>query len=108
MCLQTVLHSQDVPIWQMAVTLPKSDKVNGEANGHAMGNGYLRNSDDHEISDSDEDSDEHNTVKQSVTEDPQVAIGYDDGCIKIFSISDADEFLHVKSLPRVEGGIFFT
>ncbi|MCI56065.1 hypothetical protein A2U01_0077316, partial [Trifolium medium] len=53
-----VLESNGVSIWQMAVTLPKRDV--GVTNGVRIGNGYSKifhGSDDHENSESDEDSD---------------------------------------------------
>ena len=106
MLLQTVLDSDHVSIWQMAVTFPKSDAINAEQKGGRMGNGYVskfNDSDEHESSDSDEDYDSPDTGKQSVVESPRVAIGYDDGCVRIYAISDADEFIYVRSLPWVKG-----
>ncbi|KAJ1396928.1 WD40/YVTN repeat-like-containing domain superfamily [Sesbania bispinosa] len=43
--------------------------------------------------------------RHSATEYPRVAIGFDDGCLRIYDISDADEFIYVKSLPRVKGRV---
>lgn len=106
-----MLDSNGVSIWQMALAPPRSDVINAEANGDHMGNGYVgkfRDSDEHESSESDdEDSDSPDLHKQSVREDLRVAIGFDDGCVRIYTISDADEFVYVKSLPRVKGEAFF-
>ncbi|KAL4372386.1 hypothetical protein S245_021936 [Arachis hypogaea] len=104
----TVLDSDGVCIWQMAVTFPKVDLVNNVPNGDVMGNGYaskIQESDEQESSDSDEDNDSPDAGKQSVLESPRVAIGYDDGSVRIYAVSDEDEFLYVKSLPRVKGRV---
>ncbi|MED6133282.1 hypothetical protein PIB30_027043 [Stylosanthes scabra] len=105
----TVLDSDGVSIWQMAVTFPtKVDLVNTVPNGDIMGNGYaskLKDLDEHESSDSDEDYDSTDAGNQSVLESPRVAIGYDDGSVRIYAISDEDEFVYVKSLPRVKGRV---
>lgn len=109
MWLQTVLDSDGVSIWQMAAEPLKSDMPNDEKMGDHMGNGYvseLQGSVEHEDSESDSDSDsDSDSPKQP--EYPRVAIGYDDGAVRIYAISDADEFIYVKSFRRVKGEIFF-
>lgn len=108
--LQTVLESNGVSIWQMAVALSKSN--DGETNGVHIENGFskrfLNGFDEHEDSEnedseSDEDSDSPDVLKQSSLEGPRVAVGFDDGCVRIFTISDANEFIYLKSLTRVTG-----
>lgn len=99
---QTVLKSDGVSIWQMAVTFPKSDKINDERKDDRMGNGF-HEPEEHENSESDEDSDLPGPHERSVTEHPRVAIGFDNGCVRIYDVSDTDEFIHVKSLPPVKG-----
>lgn len=103
--LQMVLESNGVSIWQMAVALSKSD--DGETNGVHIENGFstrfLNGFDDHEDSESDEDSDSSEVLKQSILEGPRVAVGFDDGCVRIYTISDANEFIYLKSLTRVTG-----
>ncbi|KAE9599979.1 putative transcription factor WD40-like family [Lupinus albus] len=107
----TVLESDGVSIWKMALTLPipKSDEQNSETKGLIVGNGFVgkvNHSYEHdENSESDEDSDSPDTLKQTVIEYPRVAIGYDDGCVRIYAISNTDEFMYVKSLPRVKGRV---
>ncbi|XP_027329918.1 WD repeat-containing protein PCN-like isoform X1 [Abrus precatorius] len=103
----TVLESDGVSIWQMAVTLPMNDKINAETKG-GMGNGHVNkfhDFDERESSESDEDSDLPGPLEHSISEHPRVAIGFDDGCVRIYSISDTDEFIYVKSLPRVKGRV---
>lgn len=108
MYLQTVLESIGVSIWQMAVapsndhvldSKPKSEHIE---NGHLNGN---LNMDDHETSDSEDDSDSDELHELAVSELPHVAIACDDGCVRIYSISDSDEFIYTRSLPRVSGEI---
>lgn len=108
MYLQTVLESIGVSIWQMAVapsndhvldSKPKSEHIE---NGHLNGN---LNMDDHETSDSEDDSDSDELHELAVSELPRVAIACDDGCVRIYSISDSDEFIYTRSLPRVSGEI---
>ncbi|CAL0322514.1 unnamed protein product [Lupinus luteus] len=107
----TVLESDGVSIWKMALTLPmpKSDEMNSETKGLIVGNGFaskVNHSNEHdENSESDEDSDSPDTVNQTVIEYPRVVMGYDDGCVRIYAISNTDEFMYVKSLPRVNGRV---
>jgi U3 small nucleolar RNA-associated protein 4 len=35
--------------------------------------------------------------------DPRVAVAFDDGCVRIYTISDANEFIYLKSMSRVQG-----
>ena len=97
-----MLESDGVAIWKMAVTLPKGGVVKAETEGDRLQNRHV-DSCKSENSESDEDSDLPATVMQSVLGFPRVAIGYDDGRVGIYAISDADEFMHVKSLLRVKG-----
>ncbi|TKY57908.1 Cirhin protein [Spatholobus suberectus] len=101
---KTVLDSDGVSIWQMAVTFPKSDKINDKRKDERMGNGF-HDFDEHESSESDEDSDAPGPLKRSDSEHPLVAIGLDDGSVRIYDISDTDKFIYVKSLPRVKGRV---
>ncbi|KAI4316603.1 hypothetical protein L6164_024569 [Bauhinia variegata] len=106
---KTVLDSVGVSIWQMAVAPSNSDLINTEQKPEPSGNGYLDHKfndlGEHESSESDdEDSDSYDLDKQSV-ECPHVAIGYDDGCVRIYGITDSDEFVYFKSLPRVSGRV---
>ncbi|CAI8606222.1 unnamed protein product [Vicia faba] len=104
-----VLESNGVSIWQMAVALSKSD--DGKTNGVHMENGFskrfLNGFDEHEDNESDEDyeSDSPEVLKQSSLEGPRVAVGFDDGCVRIYTISDSNEFIYLKSLTRVTGRV---
>ncbi|KAK4277397.1 hypothetical protein QN277_015401 [Acacia crassicarpa] len=103
-----VLGSIGVSIWQMALAPSITDLVNTEAELHHMGNGYLsynndNDHDEHETSDSEEESDSSNSLR--TLEYPRVAIGCDDGSVRMYAISDTDEFMCTKSLPRVSGRV---
>ncbi|XP_028752000.1 WD repeat-containing protein PCN-like [Neltuma alba] len=105
---ETVLPSVGFSIWQMALAPSKSSCINTEAEPDPMGNGHLsysRNNDceEHETSESDEDSVSPNSLK--AIEHPRVAMGCDDGCVRIYAISDSDDFTPTKSLPRVSGRV---
>ncbi|KAJ7958273.1 U3 small nucleolar RNA-associated protein 4 [Quillaja saponaria] len=97
---KTVLDSVGVSIWQMAVEPSNSDLINTESTSKSS------DSDEDETSDGEYDSDIPEAHKQSVIEHPRVAIGCDDGCVRIYSISDLDEFIYTKSLPRVSDATF--
>lgn len=100
--LQIVLESIGFSIWQVAVA-PHNNSLS-DHNSH-IGNGYLNDrsndSDDPETSESDTDE----LHVQSPVEDMQMAIACDDGCVRIYRISDSDDLVYHKSMPRVSGKI---
>lgn len=93
----------------MAMKLPIDDKVKDESKDGRMGtengNGF-HDFDEHESSDSDDDSHSPGPLERSYRELPRVAIGFNDGRLRIYEISDSDEFILVKSFPPVTGEIF--
>lgn len=108
-CLQTVLDSIGVSIWQMATAPYSSLKNQIEQKPLDMANGHANNKfnhDDDETSDSDsEDDDSLEIYKQPRTEETFVAIACDDGCVRIYYISDSETMTYVKSLTRVSGEV---
>lgn len=105
-----MLESIGFSIWQMAVAPSNNQLIHAEANSQHVGNGYLNDksndSDDYETSGSDHDSDFDGLHEESViNEDIHVAVACDDGCVRIYRISDSDELTYHKSLPRVSGEI---
>ncbi|XP_017241782.1 WD repeat-containing protein PCN [Daucus carota subsp. sativus] len=108
-----VVDSIGVSIWQMAATpynrLQSDERVeNSEL--HENGDGKNRisghSSDDDEISGSgSEDDDEVDLHKEPVIENTSVAIACDDGCVRIYTISDSDDLVYNRSLPRVSGRV---
>lgn len=101
-----MLATIGVSIWQMAVTLSNPEI---DAEPKHIENGYLNNNvdedSDGETSASDEESDASENHEEPVNENPLVALACDDGCVRIYSISNTDELLYVKSFPRVSGEI---
>ncbi|KAK9271406.1 hypothetical protein L1049_026996 [Liquidambar formosana] len=51
------------------------------------------------------DTDSVELHEDSVIEDPCVAIGCDDGCVRVYSSTGSDELTYIKSLPRVSGRV---
>ena len=109
MHLQTVLDSIGVSVWQMALAPSNNDIKSTETKPDNTGNGFfshdLNDYDEHEISESEDDSESPDAANNSINGLPRVAIGCDDGCVRIYGISDFDELIYVKSLPRVSGEI---
>ncbi|KAF5740605.1 U3 small nucleolar RNA-associated protein 4-like [Tripterygium wilfordii] len=104
-----VLESIGVSIWQMAVAPPNAPSSDTRPKSQNIGNGFLNGNigddDDCESSESEDESDSDEVHEQSVFEDSLVAMGCDDGCVRLYSISESDELLYKKSLPRVSGRV---
>ncbi|XP_031281366.1 WD repeat-containing protein PCN-like [Pistacia vera] len=105
-----VLESIGFSIWQMAVAPFNNRLIHSEEKSLHVGNGYVNDksndSDDYETSGSDSDSDLDGLHEESVIiEDTLVAVACDDGCVRIYRISDSEELTYYKSLPRVSGRV---
>ncbi|KAL9250981.1 WD repeat-containing protein [Drosera capensis] len=99
---KTLVDSIGVSIWQMALQ-PQSVAPTGSgwiSRNNVNGEVVDRNSDD---SGSDEDDDSVEVHDQSLLENPCIAVACDDGCIRMYSISDEDDLTFNKSMPRVGG-----
>lgn len=72
-------------------------------------NGYADENSDNGVGDvtseSEDDSDAAELHEQIVTEKEHLAFGCDDGCVRIYTISEAHELIYYRSLPRVSGEI---
>ncbi|GAB4841396.1 hypothetical protein Ancab_022125 [Ancistrocladus abbreviatus] len=100
-----VLDSVGVSIWQMAVQPYKNTLSDAEHKSHNTENGIVidRCSDDNDSSSSESDDDDDDSVEvheQSLVENPCIAVACDDGCVRLYTIFDADELIYNKSLPR--------
>ncbi|KAJ7966511.1 U3 small nucleolar RNA-associated protein 4 [Quillaja saponaria] len=106
---KSVLDSVGVSIWQMAVAPSNSDLISTESKNKQTENGFLndksRDGDEDETSESEYDFDEPEVHNQYIIENPRVAIGCDDGCVRIYNVSESDEFIYTKSLPGVSGRV---
>lgn len=117
LCMQIVVDSIGVSIWQMAATpynrLQSDDKredseflENGDAKNRISGRSS-DDDDDEKTGSESEDDDEVELSEEPVTDDTSVAIACDDGCVRIYTISESDELVYNRSLPRVSGEIAF-
>lgn len=110
--LQTVLDSIGVSIWQIAAEPCKDVQLNVKHETKSYENGHASPSsssgvDEAENSDSDDD-DMNNKYAVELHEDNdiesiQLAIACDDGCVRIYCISDGEKLTYKRTLPRVSG-----
>ncbi|KAH7850039.1 hypothetical protein Vadar_026923 [Vaccinium darrowii] len=106
---KVALDSIGVSIWQMAagpiISLPRHTKDDTLLieNGHA--NDKIGDGDDPETSESEDDSDLVELHEQPTSENTLMALACDDGCVRIYSISDSDKLTYVKSLTQVGGRV---
>lgn len=105
--LQVVVDPIGVSIWQMAAHpfsrqqfSPKPVLTTGNelATDRTIGDGDV-------TSDSEVEADSFELYEEPITENLSIAIACDDGCVRIYNISDSDGFTYHKSLPRVSGEI---
>lgn len=105
---KVVLDSVGVSIWQMALE-PLQDSLVSEYH-HAV-NGFENHKlsssddDDDESSESDDEIDSLQLHLQAVLETPRVALGCDDGSIRLYYVSDSDGITLDKSLPKAKGRV---
>ncbi|XP_068669024.1 WD repeat-containing protein PCN-like isoform X2 [Aristolochia californica] len=108
---QIVLVSIGVSIWKI-VEEPLLDLMdcgkleNGCENGRHKGHNY-DNSESSDTSDSDDGED--NSVEVSAASSykgsSSVALGCDDGCVRLYAVSDSDELVYRRSFPRASGKV---
>ncbi|GAB4836764.1 hypothetical protein Ancab_001676 [Ancistrocladus abbreviatus] len=102
--IKTVLDSVGVSIWQMAVQPYNNPLADTEHNSQNIGNGVVIDRySDHNDSSSSESGDDDDSVElheQSFVENPCIAVACDDGYVRLYTVSDADELAYHKSLPR--------
>ncbi|KAK3000503.1 hypothetical protein RJ639_022311 [Escallonia herrerae] len=105
-----VVDTIGVSIWQMAAApcdnrqLQKKQDSGLSENGNAN-NKVDRGGDDGESSESEDDVTSVELHEEQVTENMRLAIACDDGCVRIYSISNSDELTYSKLLPRVSGRV---
>ena len=109
MYCQVVLDSIGVSIWQMAAA-PYNEACVIQHELQHVGNGYLNdksNDAEDEASETSENEDDDSVElhEVSVVENPHLAMGCDDGCVRVYIITNSDELTYNKSFPRVSGEI---
>ncbi|KAL6995333.1 hypothetical protein U1Q18_005472 [Sarracenia purpurea var. burkii] len=99
------LDSIGVSIWQIAIApnVSPPQHTKNESLHIENGNSNDKFDDDPETSASEDDNDEFN--EQPIVGNSLVALACDDGCVRIYSISDTEELTYVKSLTRVSGRV---
>ncbi|XP_047325495.1 WD repeat-containing protein PCN-like [Impatiens glandulifera] len=107
-----VLDSLGVSIWQLAVEPNKVSLDHSVSKSLQFENGHaseryidsLQTSDDPETSDTEDDDDMKEPQLPSVVS-TRLALACDDGCIRLYSISDSNKLIYAKSFTRVSGRI---
>ncbi|KAJ4879834.1 transducin family protein / WD-40 repeat family protein [Raphanus sativus] len=98
---KVVLDSIGVSIWQMAVAPPSAAEPEG-----TVKNGYLsEKSDDDEGESGVEDDDSEFEEKSEEVRDRRLAVACDDGCVRMYYVSESDKLTYFRSLPRVSGRV---
>ncbi|XP_059287416.1 WD repeat-containing protein PCN-like [Lycium ferocissimum] len=103
---KAVLDSIGVSIWQMAVE-PFSISQLHQNHPKQYENGHVNHtsgtSSDNESSEGEEDDDSVVIHVDDVTENGRIAFACDDGCVRIYTVSDEKNLSYKRSLPRVSG-----
>lgn len=95
-----MLESIGFSIWQMALApiSVASIDVEGIKNGYSSENGEESGSEE-----DGSDSDEFHEQSDGSDTDRLLAAACDDGCVRLYRISDLDKLTYYRSLPRVSG-----
>lgn len=103
MMLQIVLESIGNSIWQMALApadVPSTDALGEAENGYSS---EKSNADEESGSEEDDSDDMDEFHDQSEATHRLLAAACDDGCVRLYRISDLNELTYYRSLPRVSG-----
>lgn len=103
--LQVVVDPIGVSIWQMATSSLSKQQVNTKHALASIENGHATDSDSDITSDSEVEGSARELYEESITDNASIAIACDDGCVRLYNISESDQFNYHKSLPRVSGEI---
>lgn len=93
-----------VSIWQMA-THPMCNNTKQDLGYLENGHAAIGDGDGDVTSDSEVEGDSVELYEEPITGNACIAIACDDGCVRLYDISDSDEVTYHKSLPRVSGEI---
>ncbi|KAJ0970073.1 hypothetical protein J5N97_022950 [Dioscorea zingiberensis] len=101
-----VVDSVGVSIWQMAME-PYNDSLHFSKIGSGLvDNGFAdvdaQSDPGSSETEDDNDSDESHSVSIRM-ENQRVAIACDDGCVRVYNVSDIGEITYCRSFPRVSG-----
>ncbi|KAL8154032.1 hypothetical protein V2J09_011792 [Rumex salicifolius] len=102
------LDSIGTSIWQMAVQpCDKKTTYDDESESQSNSNGIVidNNSNEYDSGSSSSDDDDYTPAELhgSLIENSCVALACDDGCVRLYSVSEDNKFIYKKSMPRVSG-----
>ncbi|CAN8244684.1 unnamed protein product [Cochlearia groenlandica] len=101
-----VLESIGISIWQMAVApttnFPNKCSVDEEEES-VSDDDDDDNDDDDNDDDEDDDDDDDDEQSEEVSDDRLLAAACDDGCLRLYHVSDFNKLTYFRSLPRVSG-----
>ncbi|XP_073019632.1 WD repeat-containing protein PCN-like isoform X1 [Primulina eburnea] len=105
-----VLDSIGISIWQIAaepcydLLFNAKQEINSHENGHTSSiNSCL---DEEESSESEDDNDDKDAIEHHEDSDAKcthLAAACDDGCVRVYGVSDAEKLTYNRTLPRVGG-----
>ncbi|KAL2529513.1 Transducin family protein/WD-40 repeat family protein [Forsythia ovata] len=106
-----VLDSIGVSIWQMAAEPYDDPQLNIKQEIRPFANSHASprtdgGTDSEENSESEEDADEDGPVElheNHATDNTRIATACDDGCVRIYCVSDSEKLVYKRKLPRVSG-----
>lgn len=105
-----VLDSIGFSIWQIAAEPCNDLELSGKLEMKSYENGHSSSSItsdiDEETGESEDEDYNKNAVQshgQNDAESTRLAIACDDGCVRIYSVSDSEQLIYNRTLPRVSG-----
>lgn len=109
--LQEVLDSIGISIWQIAAE-PRDDlqpqmkqEMKSYENGHDNSS-IISGVDEVDSSDSEDEDSDKGAVQiheENDADSARLAIACDDGCVRIYTATDAEKLIYNRTLPRVSG-----
>ncbi|GAA0151247.1 hypothetical protein LIER_10006 [Lithospermum erythrorhizon] len=103
---KTVLDTIGVTLWQMAAEPFSSSTLLKKSSHHENGhvNFQINGHKDDECSESEvEDESVNELYEETDVNSNRLAIACDDGCVRIYRVTDEDKLTYVRSMPRVSG-----
>ncbi|XP_076959974.1 WD repeat-containing protein PCN-like [Bidens hawaiensis] len=105
---KVVVDSIGVSIWQMAAHHLSRHQLNRRSDLATIENGHGSDKsigDGDVTSDSEVEADSFELYEEPFTSNASIAVACDDGCVRLYNISESDNLNYYKSLPRVSGRV---
>ncbi|XP_020548323.1 U3 small nucleolar RNA-associated protein 4 isoform X2 [Sesamum indicum] len=108
---QKVLDSIGISIWQIAaepfndLLLDVKQEIKSYENGHANPSltSGVNEGENSESEDEDNDKNAVEILDHNDAKNTRLALACDDGCVRIYGVSDAEKLTYIRTLPRVSG-----